>query len=107
MVHEQTPGNASDYGCHMSILMRGNEMVTGLVVPPTWARSVGHKAYRFVFGGLVFVYFVSSRPPPTYAVEHFSQPSGTAILRLQQIEQMGYINDAIAKLRKQGKLGSI
>lgn len=105
MVHEQRPGNAADYGCIMSLLMRGNDMVTGLVVPPTWARFDGLKSYRFIFGGLVFVYIVSSTPPPSFAVEHFAQPTGSAIVRLQQIDELDFLNDTIAKLHKQGKLG--
>ena len=106
LVYEQRPGNASDYGCIMSMLMRGDDMVTGLIVPPTWARFGGLKSYRFVFGGLVFVYIVSSTPAPNFAVEHFAQPNGTAIVRLRQIEQMGFLTDTFAKLHRQGKLGS-
>ena len=81
-------------------------MLEGLMVPPTHARLAGQKAYRFVFGGLVFVYPVASVPPPQFVVEAFAQPDGTALVRRQEIKEMGYLMDTFAKLKQQGKLES-
>jgi hypothetical protein len=104
MIRSNSPGEAATYGCIMSLLMQGNSMVTDLIVPPTWARFVGLKAYRFVCGGLVLLYIVSSSAPPDFAVQHYAQPNGTVIVRLQPIEEMGFLMDTFTKLVGQGKL---
>ena len=105
MLLANEPGPANLYGCLMFALMNDEELVTALVVPPTWARLLGHKAYRFVFGGIVFVYVVSSTPVPTFVSENFVQKDGKVIVRLQQMNEMRYLIDTIAKMHKFGKLG--
>lgn len=104
MLAEEDPGGAADYGCIMCALMHQDELVEELVVPPTWARLAGLKAYRFVFGGLVFVYVVSGISPPQPVVEFFAQPNGTALVRLQQMSEMRFLADAVGRMHDLGKL---
>lgn len=105
MLLASEPGPPDLYGCLMFTLMHDKELVTALVVPPTWARLLGHKAYRFVFGGVVFVYVVSSTPVPAFVSENFVQKNGTVTVTLQQMNEMGYLVDTIAKMHQFGKLG--
>jgi hypothetical protein len=100
------PGPASEYGCVMSAAMHGRELLQGLVVPPTHATVDGQKAYRFVFGGLIFVYLVSSSQPPQVLTPAFAQPDGTALLRKQQVTEMKYLMSAFQELSQQGKLAA-
>ena len=104
MLVAEDPGAAATYGCVMCALMHGENLVQDLIIPPTWARLAGLKAYRFVFGGLAFVYVVSSESPPRAVLDAFAQPDGTAIVKLQQMSEMGYLTDTVAKLHEQGKL---
>jgi hypothetical protein len=106
MLVADDPGPAASYGCIMCALMQGEDLVQALVVPPTWARLAGLNAYRFVFGGLVFVYVVSSQRPPQPILDAFAHPNGTAIIKLQQMAEMGYLVETVTKLHKQGKLGA-
>lgn len=99
----EDPGPPELYGCLMFILMHESEVQPGMVVPPTWAKFVGQRAYRFVFGGTVYLYLVSSTPPPTYVSEHFVQPSGTATVRLQQLQEMHFLVDTLAKMHSLSK----
>jgi hypothetical protein len=103
MILNQDPGGAADYGCIMATLMNGNSLMTDLIVPPTWARLSGHMAYRFVFGGMVFIFVVSSHPPHGSIVDAFAQPDGTALVKLQQLSEMHYLVETVAKLHKLGK----
>jgi hypothetical protein len=106
MLWLQEPGAASDYGCVMSAVMHERELLQGLVVPPTHTRLLTHRAYRFIFGGLAFVYVVTGAPLPPYLTQAFSQPDGTAVLRTQQVTKMGFLMDAFHELKQQGKLSS-
>jgi hypothetical protein len=100
------PGSAASYGCVMSALMNERDVLQGLVVPPTRAKLMGHHAYRFVFGGLVFVYVVTGASLQRFLVQAFAQPNGTVLLRRQQVSEMGFLMDTFDKLRQQGKLES-
>lgn len=99
-------GRPDQYGCLLFMVMHERELVQGLVVPPTWARLVQHKVYRFVFGGLAFLYVVTSGTIQRFISEHFIQPTGTAIVRLQQIQEMKYLVNAFTEFSNLGKLGS-
>ena len=99
MLLSNDPGQVADYGCIMSVLQNDGQMLEGLMVPPTRARLAGQKAYRFVFGGLVFVYPVASAPPPQFVVEAFAQPDGTALVRRQEIKEMGICTARCSRMR--------
>ncbi|WP_306476596.1 hypothetical protein [Methyloversatilis sp.] len=104
MLLTEDPGSTTTYGCIMFMLVHGHERVQDLLVPPTWARFVGQKSYRFVFGGLVFLYLVSSTKPPSFVADHLLQERGTAIVKLQQMSQMRYLVDTASKMHNLGKL---
>jgi hypothetical protein len=104
MLLSSDPGPPDQYGCLMFMVMHERVLLQGLVVPPTWARLLQHKAYRFVFGGLAFLYVVTSEPIQRFISEHFIQPTGTAIVKLQQVQEMKYLVKAIAEINSLGKL---
>jgi hypothetical protein len=106
MLLSEDPGAAADYGCIMSALMNGNEIQTGIFVTPTWVRIDGQMAYRFVFGGLIYVFVVSSTIPAKAVVDAFAQPEGTAFVLLTQMSEMKYLIKTLTELRKQGKFSN-
>lgn len=103
MLMTDDPGSVETYGCIMSMLMYKSETIQDLIVSPTWARLDGKMAYRFVFGGLIFVFVVSSTPPLNIISEYFLQESGTAIIKLQQLHELSYLVDSVTKMHKIGK----
>lgn len=100
----EDPGPFNKYGCIMFILMHQDELLQELIVPPTWARLLEQKAYRFVFGGLVFLYVVSSSRTADIVSTHFLQQDGTAIVKLQQVQELRFLVDTVAKMHRLGKL---
>lgn len=97
------PGGSDDYGCIMFALMMGADQMQGLIVQPTWARLAGSRAYRFVFGGLIFVYVVSGSRPPAVLRPHFLRSDGTAIVKFEQLENLGFLMGTLNKMVGQGK----
>lgn len=97
------PGRSGDYGCIMFALMMGADQVQGLIVQPTWAKLAGVRAYRFIFGGLIFVYAVSSSPSPPVLRSHFLMEDGTAIVKFEQLEKVGFLMGSLNKMLNHGK----
>jgi hypothetical protein len=104
MLLRDDPGPPERYGCLMFVLLHEGQLVRDLIVQPTWARLVGHYAYRFVFGGMVWVYVVSGHELPSYIIENFIQPTGKCIIRLQDMEELTFLIKTVAELHQLGKL---
>ncbi len=84
----QDSGNPSRYGCLMFGLKFENENFTQLIMPPERLKLSGHIAYRFIFGGFMWVFLVSSHgvlPPLSNAV---LQQSGEALFVIKDIREM-------------------
>lgn len=104
MLRTSNGGLAEEFGCIMSVITHDSKPLTGLVVPPTRARFAGHRAYRFVFGGMGFVYVVTRTHLPAALKAAFTQENGDTVVRLQPVTEMGYLMDTFGKLNALGKL---
>lgn len=102
MLLHNDPGRSDDYGCLMFALMLDQDHVQGLIVQPTWARLAGAKAYRFVFGGLIFVYVVSSTPPPLLS-PYYLQSNGMAVVKLEELRNLEFLMRALTNMARLGK----
>ena len=104
MLDSENPGPSHAYGCLMFTLKHDGQVAQDLIVPPTWTRLAGHFAYRFVFGGMVWVFVVSKHPPREFISANFLQEDGTCIVRLQDIQELTFLVKTVAKMRRLGKL---
>ena len=91
MLLAKNAGVPSEYGCIMHLVTHDSKPFTALVVPPTWARLSGHRAYRFIFGGIGFVYAVTKAHLPAAMTAAFVQEDGTAVVMLKPITETGYL----------------
>src|ERR1035437_506423 len=64
ILQSENPGSPRMYPCSVFPLLFEGEHFRGYMVEPTFCRIEGHKCYRFVFGGFVFMVFVSSHNIP-------------------------------------------
>ncbi|MEQ6340920.1 MAG: hypothetical protein M3A44_04520 [Gammaproteobacteria bacterium] len=65
------PGRPFHYGCLMFGIKVEDEAFTQIIMPPKRLNLAGHIAYRFVFGGFVWFFLVSSHdasPPLSHAI---------------------------------------
>lgn len=72
----EDPGQPWEYGCALYALTTPTGVDRGLIVQPTLARIDGIHTYHFVFGGLIWLYFVSSHAPERAASAGFVQKNG-------------------------------
>jgi hypothetical protein len=99
------PGSPSRYGCLMFGLRFENENFTQLIMSPERLKLSGHTAYRFIFGGFMWVYLVSSHdvlPPLSNAI---LQQSGEALLIIKDIREMQNIVLLSEELVRLGRTG--
>jgi hypothetical protein len=104
MIADNDPGTAELYGCFMCIMMHEGEVIKDLIVQPTWARLDGQKAYRFIFGGFVWVYVVASLRPRRFISEHFLQQSGACLFRLTNMQDLTFLVKTVSEMHELGKL---
>lgn len=103
MIYAEDPGPTEAYGCIMFMIMNEREVMQDIIVQPTWSRLDKHKAYRFIFGGLAFIYVVSKHALSKLIIEQFLQDTGSAIVQLKQFKEIGYINNMMSKMHRLGK----
>jgi hypothetical protein len=66
MLFAESPGRPEEYACFVCTV-KLDGVVFNFFIEPTPCRVSGHKAYRFVFGGFLFFFFVSSHQlPPAF-----------------------------------------
>lgn len=75
-VFSETPGAPSEYGCALYALTTKDGVDRGLIVAPTLCRMEAIHTYHFVFGGLIWLFFVSNHSPSRHLTEGFVQRNG-------------------------------
>ena len=100
MLIASDPGAPHTYGCLMFALIHEGQIVEDLIMEPTWARLDGHYCYRFVFGGLIWVYLVSGHQVQKRIVDDCLQTNGDCVVRLQDFEEVTFPVKVVAKLHR-------
>lgn len=98
------PGPPREYGCLMFAVRHEGAIVKDLMVEPSGARILGHKCYRFVFGGFAWLYVVSNHSLPEIITDQFLSANGVCTVRMQDAEKMKFLVDTATKMRDLGKL---
>lgn len=89
------PGPNDRYGVSLSPLVRGEkEAAHDLIVQPTRSRVEGHLCYRFVFGGLIWVFVVSNHSAPKVFRHAFVQEGGELIMLPTEVSDATFIVNA-------------
>lgn len=105
MLLNETPGKDYEYGCiQFAIIMDDSKTAEGLIMPPIHFREKSTSHYRFTFGGLIWVFIVSSHTKLFHSKNLFLLESGRLIIHKKPIEKISYITNFGFDLKKQGKL---
>lgn len=82
------PGIPNRYGCLMFGIKFENKAFTQIIMQPGKIKLLGHTAYRFIFGGFMWVFFVSAHnlhPPYSDAL---LRPDGRAVFLIKDVMEM-------------------
>lgn len=93
MLLDQDPGRVDSYGCVTFGIVDGAGKRMDAIVQPERLRIEGHVAYRFVVGGLMWVFFVTKREiTGTYKIG-FLQESGTFFFVVKNIFEAKFMTN--------------
>lgn len=96
------PGPPSRYGCLMFGLKLEDAVLT-LISHPGRIKVHGNIAYRFVFGGFLWIFVVTGHQLPTSLTRLFLQPNGDAFFLVRDAAEMRYLHNFTRKLKKLGR----
>ncbi len=97
-------GPPGRYCCVMFGLKHEREAFTGLIMQPGKLRLNGQVAYRFVFGGLLWAFYVSNQDIPGMLLPCTLQPPGTAAFIVREAADMGSLVSFATELKRMGRL---
>jgi len=98
------PGNPREYGCLMFALINDGRPVEDFILEPSWCRIDGHYCYRFIFGGLAWVFLVSRHAKPTLVLDRVLQENGQMTIRCISPKDMKFLVEFSQKLVESGKI---
>ena len=88
MLFEGEPGPPNRYGCVMFGIEHNGEALKGVLIPPKSTHIQGHKAFRFIFGGFLWVMLVSGHNTSSLIYECTLQTDGSTIIMIRQASEM-------------------
>jgi hypothetical protein len=100
LVLTNDPGNPDKYGFFLASIVFNDCDVKDLIVQPTHSRLDGHLCYRFVFGGLVWIFVVSSHKPPTMFRQAFVNLSGEMLMLVSELRDLTFIGQAMKAIEE-------
>lgn len=97
-------GSPKRYGCFMFGLRFSGKAFTDVISQPVRINSCGVKAYKFVFGGFVWVFHVSSQDMEKPYSEGILRSDGRLFFIVKDALQMLDMKDTANRLRKMNRL---
>ena len=107
MILNNYPGKYTDYGClQTAIFMEEKKLADGLLMGVELITYEGFRIYRFVFGGIIWLYYVSSHNRNFKLKNMFLQENGTLTITKYPFEEVKFLMNFGIDLHKQGKLNA-
>jgi hypothetical protein len=97
-------GQEDDYPFILSPILHENEIVEALIVKPSLSGIDQNEAYRFVFGGITWVFIISVNQVPDVIVQASISKSGVLKMLPQQMSDMGFLVGMAEEMVNKGKL---
>lgn len=104
MILAADAGKRDKYPFVLAPVVHEEKLQTDLIMQPTWTRADGHYGYRFVFGGLAWIFLVSSHPPPHLLANAAVSEKGRTVMLISDIGNMPFITEFAQELVQSGKL---
>jgi len=105
MIYEENPGRQYEYGCLVITSFKYIEKIQKFITMPEKFHYMGHWAYRFVMGGVLWIYFVSSHSKKLPHNEIFLTENGLFRVFNNQSRVIPFIKDVFIKLHSEKREG--
>jgi hypothetical protein len=100
LILTENPSKPDEYGFFLAPLVDNGRDLEDLMVQPTRSRLGGHYCYRFVFGGILWIFIVSSHQTPEVFQQAFVNPSGEMLMLVSELSDMAFILDSMKVILK-------
>lgn len=104
MIYSENPGRQLDYPCVIFALKSKEDIHANFIDQPRKLRIDGHIAYRFIFLGFMWIYYVSSHELPELPRRVAINEDGKMIMGYGNFEELHDIKDFMIDLYKIGRL---
>lgn len=104
MILNDDAGSNEIYPFIMTPIIHEGELQEALIVMPTWTRIGSNYAYRFVFGGIGWVFIVSGHKAPREFIEASINTSNELTMLSWELSDMRYLVNMAQELAERGKL---
>lgn len=104
MLRRDDPGRQTDYPCLIFGVTAHGKSIPDFIDQPSPVRLDGLNCYRFIFCGLVWVFFVAQHAPSLLVRQHVLSESGRLIIWIKPFEDLGYLERFARDLRQLGRL---
>lgn len=91
LLHAGNPGPPNRYGCLMFGVRHQGAAFTQVVVQPCRLRLLNHPAYRFMFGGFIWAFLVSSQDLSHPFNQALLRPNGEALFLIRGAEELQHL----------------
>ncbi len=98
MIVKGEPGDPSTYGFFLSPVVVQEKDVVEMMVQPTRSRIDGHFCYRFLFGGLVWVFVVSKHKVKQPLRRAFIDKSGRMLMLISELNELDFVVDTMISM---------
>jgi hypothetical protein len=89
------PGTSDRYGIFLAPLVYGGkDNQRDVIAQPTRSRLEGHLCYRFVFGGLIWVFVVSNHESPRVFRNAFLNEKGEMLMLVTEMSEVRFLMNA-------------
>lgn len=104
MVRSSDPGAPEEYPFTLAPVLHKGRAQFDVILKPTKVRLESHQTYRFLFGGLAWVFVVSKHKLPATIVPAILSREGHLIMLEMEVGNMPFIVNMVQELAKNGKL---
>ncbi len=104
MILGETPGRILDYPCIIFGLTSREGVQAAFIDQPTKLHLNGHVAYRFIFAGFMWVFYISSHKPPPHVGKVAVNESGEMVIGRGALEDLLYLREFGAEAKNMGRM---
>lgn len=104
MIMSDTPREPGKYCCVMTVIKNGSDEMADFIDQPEKIRDRGHVVYRFIFGSIIWEYFVSSHKIPTGINSCILSEKGEVRMKVKDISDLNGITGFAQELKRKGRL---
>lgn len=95
LLYNEDPGHPQKYGFILEMLVSEDFDPAALMLEPTHERFLGYHAYKFVFGGLIWVFIISKQDFPIALPPLYLNEKGEMITKIVRLRDVEFINETL------------